>query len=91
MVKFIELLVPYEGTTYSEISDNGCELTYEERLNIGREEMEDLLSEGEDGLRNYVIKHADFEYDDCYKLYGSMVVISVLKETGDIDWYLRED
>jgi hypothetical protein len=90
MVKFMELLTPYEGTTYSDIND-GCELTYQERLIDGQEEIDMLLDDGEDALRDYIIKNADFEYDDRYKLYGGMIVMSVNKETGDIEWYLRED
>jgi hypothetical protein len=89
MVKFLELLKPYEGTTHSEIY-GGWELTYQERLEYGQDEI-DMLWDDEGSFRNYIIEHADYDYDDCYKMYGGMVIMSVEKETGNIYWWLRED
>lgn len=91
MITFMEYLSPYKGTTFSEI-DDGCQLTYEERLEIGKNELGELLSEySEDELRNHIIENADFEYDNIYRYYRLMIVLTVEKETGNIIWWLRED
>lgn len=90
-VNFIELLKPYEGATFSDINDEGCELTYDERLKMGQAEMLMLLSDGKDALREFIIKQCDCDYEDYSNLYGGMIVLSLNKITNEITWWLRED
>lgn len=41
-------------------------------------------------LSDYVVKKCDYEYDDCYKKYEGMLILTVYRN-GIFSWDIRED
>lgn len=88
-IKFVSTVERYEGKTlYGDVD----ELIYDERIRMALRELGTLMNDCKRSfdLSDYIIKNCDYEYDDCYKKYEGMLILTAYK-TGNFSWDIRED
>lgn len=88
-IKFVSTVEKYDGKTlYGDIK----ELTYDERILMALKELNSIINNcnSSSDLRDYIVRNCDYEYDDCYKKYEGMLILTAYRN-DTFNWDIRED